>query len=603
MGGSCVPVRRVGMWYSVWYASKGPLLQAEDESDAGAALFVADVDGDGDDDVITWLEATGTWRVRRGMAGGGLTSVAVWQLGLGVGADAAWVRDVTGDGRADVVVFYEPQGVWFVAPSLGNAFGAPTSWISGHGVGVQWWGLGDVDGDGRSDAVVAFSDPATGLAGQWYVARSTGGGFDPYSLWATGHGVGADWHALADVDGDGMADALVGFSGGGAVYVGLSTGWSFANYSAWASAGVTALPHVAPGDVTGDGRADLLGTHTATGEGVLAWVSTGAALGVATPWTVNHMPFVLGDTMIHRVARMGGVRYDVGLWSTRGRISLLPAPDWAGSAAGAPADAAAWNTWDAWDARWRPLVGDYDSLDASILDAHLDMLTAAGVDFLIVDLTNGWQPYIVAGADALFARIEATGSPIDVAVAVGSDQFCDPPCPQAIEDDAAQVWSHFVAAHPDHYFHRDGLPVLVVYASAQQRAAWKGWGGDKSASAKFSLRWVQGMVSANDPTEGHNFWGWGVYSQPAGAERVVLPGWDNRRGAPPIPRQDGATYAARWQEVLDQVPPPDLVIVNSFNEHIEQTGVEPAVNLDGDAAAPDGYWNMTVDFITQFKAL
>ena len=95
----------------------------------------------------------------------------------------------------------------------------------------------------------------------------------------------------------------------------------------------------------------------------------------------------------------------------------------------------------------------------------------------------------------------------------------------------------------------------------------------------------------------------GVYGQSPGAERVVLPGWDNRRGAVPIPRQAGATYASRWQEVLAQRPPSAVVIVDSFNEHIEQTGVEPAQSLDGDAFAPRGYWQMRVDFIFQFKGL
>jgi hypothetical protein len=63
----------------------------------------------------------------------------------------------------------------------------------------------DINGDGRDD-LVSF---ARGTLGRVYAARSTGATFTGTNwIWTSGMCLGDDSCGLADVDGDGRADAL-----------------------------------------------------------------------------------------------------------------------------------------------------------------------------------------------------------------------------------------------------------------------------------------------------------------------------------------------------------------------------------------------------------
>ncbi|WP_199259848.1 FG-GAP-like repeat-containing protein [Paracoccus binzhouensis] len=193
---------------------------------------VADVDGDGRDDVIGF---------------GGARTLVSLSTGTGLTAAQGWTRefshaagwrndlhvrdlaDVDGDGRADIVGF-GAEGVR-VALSTGAGFAASTLWSAGFGRDTGWSValherlLADVDGDGRAD-IVGFGEDGV------YVALSTGSGFAAAQLWSEGFGHADGWRTerherrMADVDGDGRAD-IVGF-GEDAVQVALSTGTGFA---------------------------------------------------------------------------------------------------------------------------------------------------------------------------------------------------------------------------------------------------------------------------------------------------------------------------------------------------------------------------------------
>ena len=70
--------------------------------------------------------------------------------------------------------------------------------------------LADVTGDGKADAVPYFG----GSNGWWYAAPSNGSsGFTSAGLYANGYGVNSSSQLIGDVNGDGKADAVV-YEGG-----------------------------------------------------------------------------------------------------------------------------------------------------------------------------------------------------------------------------------------------------------------------------------------------------------------------------------------------------------------------------------------------------
>ncbi|MCL6106092.1 MAG: VCBS repeat-containing protein [Actinobacteria bacterium] len=258
--------------YKLWTAGHGL---------GSSKQFLADVNGDGKADAVVFFP-NGDWYVALSN-GNGFDPYKLWKTGFGAGSTSQFLADVTGDGKADTVAFYnDPDGVtpggrWYVAPSTGSSFGDLKLWIAGHGVGSTSQMLADVNGDGKADAVVFFNEPdGVTPGGRWYVALSNGNGFNGYALWTAGHGFGSSKQMLADVNGDGKADAVVFFPGPDAYktcgrwYVALSNGSGFNNYQAWKNGfGITSSCQASDwqtvSDVKGDKKASPIAFFNSDG--------------------------------------------------------------------------------------------------------------------------------------------------------------------------------------------------------------------------------------------------------------------------------------------------------------------------------------------------
>ncbi len=217
-----------------------------------------------------------TWYIREG--------AHIWHTGHGSGSNRQFLADVNGDGKDDAVVYFSSMssGSWYVALSNGDGFNGYSVWKTGFGSGSSAQMLADVDGDGKADAI-------TYSGGNWNVAYSTGSSFGSASSWKTGHGSGSKTQFAADVNGDGKADAIAFFDVNdfkGRWYVALSGGGT----SCWHMGHGSGSKKQFVGDVNGDGKADAVAFFDATslaGNWYVA-LSSGSSFGGYSTWITGH---------------------------------------------------------------------------------------------------------------------------------------------------------------------------------------------------------------------------------------------------------------------------------------------------------------------------
>jgi hypothetical protein len=174
-------------------------------ADAAFSVFAADVDGDGDadvlsasvdDDEIAWYENSD-----------GQGTFGAQQV-ISTAADGAWsvsAADVDGDGDADVLSAsaYDDEIAWYENTDGQGSFGAqqPISAAADAAFDVS---PADLDGDGDTDLLSASHGDDT-IA--WYENTDGEGTFGPQQVISTA-AAGAMSVFAADVDGDGDADVL-----------------------------------------------------------------------------------------------------------------------------------------------------------------------------------------------------------------------------------------------------------------------------------------------------------------------------------------------------------------------------------------------------------
>jgi len=187
-----------------------------------------------------------------GGASGALESASTYPSG-GSQPFSAVVRDVTGDGRQDVVASNRASStVSVLRRNAQGTLNAPILYGSG-GADPTSIAVGDVTGDGRPDVVVAnFASHTIGvLAGN---AQQT---FDPAVAYACG-GLGPFCVAIGDVSGDGRPDVVTALRGSDGIGVLKGNAQGTLDPAVVHPAGGVGPPGVAVGDVSGDGRADVV---------------------------------------------------------------------------------------------------------------------------------------------------------------------------------------------------------------------------------------------------------------------------------------------------------------------------------------------------------
>lgn len=186
-----------------------------------------DFDGDGRADLGVFRQSDGNWFLSQSTDGFAVRN-------FGTNGDLITPADFDGDGKTDLSIYR--NGAWWYINSSNGSLGL-----------VNWGAAGDIplpsdfDGDGKADFI--YYTPSTG---GWFRAGSTG------ITSNVQFGIAGDIPVIADMDGDGKADPTI-FRPASGVWWYLSSATGTATPVQWGQNGDVPVA----GDYDGDGKTDL----------------------------------------------------------------------------------------------------------------------------------------------------------------------------------------------------------------------------------------------------------------------------------------------------------------------------------------------------------
>jgi len=226
-------------------------------------IAVADVNGDGNPDILVANYNDGTISVLLGRGDG--TFRPQTTLAVGRGPDCIAVADLNGDGKLDILVSNSLDGTLGVL--LGNGDGTfkaiQTTRVNASIVTatLQMIAVGDLTNNGKIDVVTTLTDSSSSAL---LVFPGNGDGTfgSPQSISST---LQNRYLALADVDGDGKLDIVAGSFADGTISVLHGNGnYTFSPPVSYPAQGITAATELQPfavADVNGDGKPDIVAVN------------------------------------------------------------------------------------------------------------------------------------------------------------------------------------------------------------------------------------------------------------------------------------------------------------------------------------------------------
>jgi hypothetical protein len=252
----------------------------------------------------------------------------------------------------------------------------------------------------------------------------------------------------------------------------------------------------------------------------------------------------------------------------------------------------------------KPILGYYNSSDATIIQQHLHWLSDLHVDFIVVSWwgmhnQSDWHSFINNNAVQIFQVARAN---FNVQVAVMVEPFNESGTYNFTEI-YNWVFANLFEQYPTVYFKVDGKPLLCFFNGENMtspdvfqrddRFTVKIVGNDQNAE------WLYDCASAkNNPTP----------PTPRDRQISVSPRFDDfyvRENNETVDSKLEYLYAQQWQKALDYTKQNaiDFITITSWNEFPERTAIEP--HYDATASNQDPYYlyNKTKDYISQVYLL
>ena len=217
------------------------------------SLAIGDFDHDGKPDVALARYTSNEIDVHLGNGNGTFGGAVSFARSKPLAIAAA---DFNADNFSDLAILSpDNDAVWIAQGGSGGALAL--SWTFGNLVGLQALAVGDLNDDGKPDVVVTYDSGK-------HIAAFLGKGDGSFSSAVTSAGTVATRMEIADVNGDGLGDLIVGGATFVIIRIGSGDG-SFAEPVGYAST------YLSPFDVTDlddDGKADIV-VATGSSQGVL----------------------------------------------------------------------------------------------------------------------------------------------------------------------------------------------------------------------------------------------------------------------------------------------------------------------------------------------
>ncbi|MBP3392473.1 MAG: hypothetical protein J6L76_06765 [Clostridia bacterium] len=277
---------------------------------------------------------------------------------------------------------------------------------------------------------------------------------------------------------------------------------------------------------------------------------------------------------------------------------------------------------------YRPLLPNgtyntYASSDRDIMKWHIEEISNAGIDFLILDQTNDIDTgngtlnnNALRLVRCIYDWNVAGNRTLKYCSAVGAYAELNNDM-SIIESEAKKLWERYVNGKAfgtaDHHLYVDGKPLMIIFPFTE-----KEWTDYKKANPgktpyadKFTIRFAEGHAYEA------GYWGWAMPKGTLVNEDVacIIPGWYKfNHPLEKVHRNKGQTYKKNWETLLASDVIPKHVVINSFNEYAEHTAVftartnkfpsnypiEKWIDSTG-KENPSMYWDMTKLYISKFR--
>jgi hypothetical protein len=216
----------------------------------------------------------------------------------------------------------------------------------------------------------------------------------------------------------------------------------------------------------------------------------------------------------------------------------------------------------------KPVLGWYDSGDPSVMDVHIAQMSAAGFDFAVVNLIvhapDSWDQ-----TRQFFNRLRRG----TLKAAVMLDGLNGRPASEKAQwiEKAVRAFTPF-----PNYLTLHGRPLVALFSAPADVAA-----PDVTLRNVYWTRRYEPGANTFNPgfaLDDRDWPFWAPFPQPIINGVVpVIPGYGDthlgRERRMEHPRRDGTTYHEQWQRALALRP--ELILVYSWNEHFEETAIEP----------------------------
>lgn len=222
--------------------------------------------------------------------------------------------------------------------------------------------------------------------------------------------------------------------------------------------------------------------------------------------------------------------------------------------------------------RLKPVdYGYYSSGDKDYLTSVFLRLDYIGIDFLMLDSTNGHGNYKGMDLRNMYKCFQVADSLGQYApkIAIATGGYMRLGANEKPQSEYDTYYKQYYQKFPNTYYHYEGKPLLLIYIAEYVNARYQ------DNQNRFTQRYGTGFISwqnnAQDQTiwKTQGNWGWVFDTQNKNTEIMgVQPGYNKAHQGVSIqsfPRDNGKRYTQMWLEAIKENP--KVIMIPSYNDH------------------------------------